>query len=114
MPEINPNNDRLDSLPPPVLDAYRRFHATGDPGAFRSVLLHLMIDFKPEWAEHPPDTLADPVLLVEDLGYNSLAIAEMVFYFEDLFGVSINNAELRNLASVGDLRRFVYGKIRGA
>jgi acyl carrier protein len=112
MPETDPNIERLAALPQPILIAYQRFQNDGDPKAFRTVLHHLMADFEPDLAERSPDILADTVHLVDDLGYNSLAITEMVFFFEDLFGVAITNSELRGLLTVGDLRRFVSEKIR--
>jgi acyl carrier protein len=114
MPETNPNTERLAGLPQPILIAYQRFQKEGDPKAFCTVLHHLMADFEPDLAERSPDILTDSVHLVDDLGLNSLAITEMVFYFEDLFGVAITNAELRGLLTVGDLRRFVSDKIRAA
>ena len=112
MPEIDPNNERLAELPQPILTAYHRFQNEGDPEAFRTVLHHLMADFEPALAERSPDIFTDTVHLVGDLGFNSLAITEMVFYFEDLFGVTITNSELRGLLTVGDLRRFVSEKTR--
>lgn len=112
MPETNPDIERLASLPQPVLNGYQKFQNEGDPNGFRMVLHHLMADFEPDLAERSPDILTDTVHLVDDLGLSSLAIAEMVFNFEDLFGVAITNAELRGLMTVGDLRRFISEKIR--
>ena len=38
--------------------------------------------------------LRSDMKLMEDLGYDSLAVAETVFFFEDLFKVRIQNTEL--------------------
>jgi acyl carrier protein len=112
MPDIDPNNARLASLPQPILDAYLQFQSDGDPASFRLVLHHVMQDFRPDSGELAVEDLNDRVRLVEDLGYSSLTLTEMVFYFEDLFGVAITNAQLRELITIGDLRRFVIEKLR--
>ncbi len=72
------------------------------------VLHHLLTDFKPKWAEQSPDSLTDGLHLINDLYLDSLAITEMVFYFEDLLGVSITNSELQGLVTIGDLRKFLF------
>jgi len=108
MTEPRLNNDRLLDLPEPVQVSFGQFQSTGDPMAFRVVLHHLLTDFKPEWAEQLPDSLADGLHLINDLDFDSLAITEMVFYFEDLLGVSITNSELQGLITIGDLRKFLF------
>jgi acyl carrier protein len=108
MNEHGLNNDRLKTLPESVQSAFLRFRTTGDPVAFRPVLHHLVTDFKPEWTEVSPDSLTDDLHLIDDLSFDSLAITEMVFFFEDLMGISITNADLQSLITVGDLRLYLY------
>ena len=108
MTEPSLNNERLLDLPGPVQEAFGQFQSTGDPAAFRAVLHHLLMDFKPEWVEQSPDSLTDGLHLINDLYFDSLAITEMVFYFEDLLGVSITNSELQSLITIGDLRKFLF------
>lgn len=112
MPKPSLNNERLSDLPKPVQTAYRQFQSTGDPSAFRLVLHHLVLDFKPEWTEHSPDLLIDTLRLIDGLDFDSLAITEMVFFFEDLLGVSISNSDLQGLVTVGDLRKFLFTNIQ--
>jgi len=101
-------NERLPYLPKSVQVAYGQFQFAGDSAAFRTVLHHLVMDFKPDWVEQSPDSLTDDLRLIDDLNLNSLALTEMVFYFEDLLGVSITNSELQTLITVGDTRKFLF------
>ena len=55
----------------------------------------------------------DDLRLIEDLGIDSLTMMEIVILVEDVLHMSINNDELRNLRTVGDVKTFIDCKIRG-
>lgn len=55
----------------------------------------------------------DELRLVEDLGIDSLTMMEIVILVEDVTQLQINNDELRNLRSVGDVKVFIDCKVRG-
>ncbi len=55
----------------------------------------------------------DELRLVEDLGIDSLTMMEIVILVEDVLRMQINNDELRNLRTVGDVKLFVDCKVRG-
>jgi len=55
----------------------------------------------------------DDLRLIEDLGIDSLTMMEIVILVEDVLQMSINNEELRNLRTVGDVKTFIDCKIRG-
>jgi len=55
--------------------------------------------------------LRSDMKLMEDLGYDSLAVAETVFFFEDLFKVRIQNTELMSVRTIGELQTFVMKKL---
>ena len=55
----------------------------------------------------------DDLRLIEDLGIDSLTMMEIVILVEDVLTMSINNDELRNLRTVGDVKTFIDCKIRG-
>ncbi len=55
----------------------------------------------------------DELRLVEDLGIDSLTMMEIVILVEDVLQMQINNDELRNLRTVGDVKVFIDCKARG-
>jgi 3-hydroxyacyl-[acyl-carrier-protein] dehydratase len=55
----------------------------------------------------------DDLRLIEDLGIDSLTMMEIVILVEDVLQLTINNDELRNLRTVGDVKTFIDCKIRG-
>jgi len=55
----------------------------------------------------------DDLRMVEDLGIDSLTMMEIVILVEDVLQMQINNEELRNLRTVGDVKTFIDCKVRG-
>jgi acyl carrier protein len=105
-------HDPLAKFPREVRDAYARFQSTGDASAVDTVVLAVVRDFIPKHIAPPADQpLADTARLMADLGFDSLAIAETVFFLEDLFAVKISNAEIMQVSTVAELRAFVRAKL---
>lgn len=104
--------DPLLKFPREVRDAHARFKSEGDAAALDAVVLAVVRDFIPKHlAPHADCPLADEARLMADLGFDSLAIAETVFFLEDLFEVKISNAEIMQVGTVGELRGFVRQKL---
>ncbi len=102
-------HDPLARFPASVRDAFARFRG-GDPAALDDVLFAVVRDFMPRRDHAPAGPLPDDVRLVEDLGFDSLAIAEIVFFMEDLFRMKISNEEIQRMRTIGELRAFVLHK----
>lgn len=102
---------QLSRYPAEARDAYERFRATGDNEALRLVVFAAVRDFMPKRNLGAQIELRDEMRLMEDLGYDSLAVAETVFFFEDLFKVRIENTELMSVRTIGELREFVVRKM---
>jgi acyl carrier protein len=96
---------------PEIREACERFFQTRVPADADTVVLAIMLDHLPDKARRPATPPADTLALVADLGFDSVAIAEMVFFLEDLFEVRISNEEILRVRTVGDLRAFVRQKL---
>jgi acyl carrier protein len=100
-------------FPPEVVEAYARFETTRNTADADTVIIAIVLDHIPDKKLRPATTPADSVSLVNDLGFDSVAITEMVFFLEDLFQMRISNEEILRVRTVGDLRSFVSQKISG-
>lgn len=98
-------------FPDSVRDAYREFKQTKNADCADTVVLGVVADHLP--GKKLPDGAApsDQLSLIEDLGFDSIAITEMVFFLEDLFRVRISNEEILSVRTLGDLRSFVRRKL---
>ncbi|MCX6953918.1 MAG: acyl carrier protein [Verrucomicrobia bacterium] len=103
--------ERIRHLPAAAREAFRRFEALGDRVALDMVILAILEDFAPRPPAAPLATSPGATRLIEDLGFDSLAITEVVFFIEDLFGISISNQEIVLVRTLDDLRSFVRQKI---
>ncbi len=55
----------------------------------------------------------DNARLMEDLGIDSLLMVEIVMLIEETLSLSIENEELRNLRTVGDVKVYLDAKLKG-
>jgi acyl carrier protein len=71
-----------------------------------------MIEFHlPNGATKPPAELKDSLRLNQDLGLDSLALTEMAFKLDDLFGIPIETREVMGVETVRDLKSFLRRKL---
>lgn len=103
----------LRHLPEAAQAAFARFSAGGEPAALDPVLLAILEDFIPKAPARPLAELPGTARLIEDLGFDSLAITEVVFFTEDLFGIAITNEEIVRVRTLDDLRGFIHLKVTG-
>lgn len=90
-----------------VQAAHVRFMATGDILAADAVVLAIVQAHLPARMLRRTRTLTDDHRMVEDLGLDSLATAEVVFLVEDLYRIRIRQSDLHRIATIGDLRAFI-------
>ena len=101
---------KLARYEPAVREAFLRFREIGNVADIQIVVLAMVREHLPKPSDAP---ISDGQRLIEDLGYDSLAVAEVVFAFEDLFGLRIKTGEIMTLDTVGSLKEFIARKLGG-
>ena len=98
---------------PSTFEAAVQYRKTGNPEHVPAVVIGVIERFvEPDLRAKLKDA-DDDLRLIEDLGIDSLTMMEIVILVEDVLQLSINNDELRNLRTVGDVKTFIDCKIRG-
>lgn len=103
--------EKLRHLPAPAHAAYDAFRRSGEPDHLDPLLFALLENYLPKKPAMPIASLPGTTLLMEDLGFDSLAIAEFVFSTEDLFEIRIANEEVVKVRTLDDLRAFIRQKV---
>jgi len=87
-----------------------RFRRTGDLSLLPVLLAGLIERYVEPARRGRLGDPADTLRLGEDLGLDSLTQMEFAMFAEDVLGVPINNDELAQLRTLGDIRRFVEAR----
>ena len=103
-------NPALARFPADVLEAFQRYRTKGDAGAVEAVVIAAVIDYRPS-SPRPVPAVTDATRLVEELEYDSVAVAELVFFLEDLFDVTLSNDDLAGVRTIAELRACVTRKL---
>lgn len=91
--------------------AFRRFQSGGDPADLDPVIFAILESFVPRQPARPLVEQPGDARLVDDLRLDSIAIAEVVFFAEDLLEINISNAEIARVRTLDDLRGFIRQKV---
>jgi len=111
-PEPDPTRPipALAGFPPEVREAFQRYRTKGDTKAAEEVVLAAAVDYRPASAG-PAPAVTDETRLLEDLGYDSVAVAELAFFLEDIFDMTISNEDVLAVRTIADLRGCVMRKL---
>ena len=105
--------EALKRCSPSAFEAAIQYRKTGNPEHVPAVVIGVIERFvEPDLRIKLKDA-DDDLRLIEDLGIDSLTMMEIVILVEDVLQMTINNDELRNLRTVGDVKTFIDCKIRG-
>ena len=105
--------EKIRHLPAEVRAAFQQFQTDGDLSTLDLVIAAILEDYVPRPPARPIAELPGSTLLIDDLGFDSLAITEVVFFAEDLFEINITNEEIIQVRTLDDLRGFIRGKVTG-
>lgn len=84
---------------------------SGDPVLLRSCFFGILCFFLPPGSTLPESEPPDETRLREDLGLDSLSMAEAMFKVEELFEIRIENAELAAVVTLADALRLLMEKL---
>ncbi len=112
--EIIALRTNLKRCTPQTIEAAVRFRTTGDLTEIPTVVYGIIERHLP--AEHSRDLTQanDDTRLIEDLGVDSLTLLEIVLSIEETTGISVENEELREIATLGQVKAFIAHKITTA
>ncbi len=106
-----------DRFPPEAHRAFEKIRDQSDFSDVSVVILAAVYDFLPT----PPsgvnrygdfEQLNESQRFIEDLEFDSLAIAELVFFLEDFLAVSVSNTDLLKISTIGELKSFIAQKLQ--
>jgi acyl carrier protein len=96
--------ENLAGFPPSVVDAYLAFTEGGDFNRLDEVVLGVLEFYLAKKPGVRLTTMPGTTRLVQDLGCDSLTMADMIFLAEGLFGTKLIDEELARIVTLDDLR----------
>lgn len=104
--------DPLLSFPPAIRAAHARWLSHRDLSALDTVVIAIVAFHQHGGVPFDASAeLPDSTRLIEDLGYDSLIMAEVVFFIEDLFQVTLSDRDLKGVYTIADLRAHLRAKM---
>ena len=103
--------ENLKRCSPETIEAAVAFRKTGDASKVGEIILGILARFvEPEFKEKLANP-SDDLVLMEGLGLDSITMVEIIVSVEDALGTSIDNNELQNLKTLGDIKAFIQKKL---
>jgi acyl carrier protein len=94
-----------------VLEAARNDYAewkrTGDDTVLTRLIGHLFTSLEIENFDAVYASKGDAAVIKDDFGIDSLTLAEILFYTEDLLSIRIPNEDVAKLVTIGDLKSYL-------
>jgi len=102
--------ETLKRCSPETAEAAIDFRKTGNLDNVGVIILGIIERFaepdKKELLKNPPDDM----VLSKELGLDSLTMVEIILMVEDAVGAQIDNSEIQNLKTLGDIKNFIRSK----
>lgn len=107
-PRDEDNEALAAGLPDSLRAPLARYRAEPSDARLHELVAAALSDFS---IDAPPSSLSDETNFVEDLGLDSLAVTEFVFFFEDAFDLRISNEQLAEMRTIGALKSFLKSRL---
>jgi acyl carrier protein len=91
-----------------------RYREKGDLDAIPTIVFGILDRYQPATAAVKISQANDSTRLIEDIGLDSLTLLEIVLSIEEVLKLHIENEELREIRTLGQLNKFLHDKITGA
>ena len=99
---------------PETIAAAIRYRETGDLTTIPTIVFGILDRYQPATAVVKLSEANDNTRLIEDIGLDSLTLLEIVLSIEEVLKLRIENEELREIRTLGQLNKFLHAKITGA
>jgi 3-hydroxyacyl-[acyl-carrier-protein] dehydratase len=99
---------------PETIEAAIRYRQTGDLDAIPLIVFGILDRYQPATAPIKLSEANENTRLIEDIGLDSLTLLEIVLSIEEVLKLRIENEELREIRTLGQLNKFLHAKITGA
>src|SRR5271169_6682436 len=99
---------------PETVDAAVRFREHADLAAIPTIVFGILDRYQPATAPVKLSEANENTRLIEDIGLDSLTLLEIVLSIEEVLKLHIENEELREIRTLGQLNKFLHAKITGA
>jgi 3-hydroxyacyl-[acyl-carrier-protein] dehydratase len=99
---------------PETIEAAIRYRESGDLDAIPTIVFGILDRYQPATAAVKLSEANENTRLIEDIGLDSLTLLEIVLSIEEVLKLRIENEELREIRTLGQLNKFLHDKITGA
>ena len=103
--------EALKRCSPETVEKAVEFRKTGNPELVGDVVMGIIERFVEPDKRELLKSSADDLKVMKGLGLDSLTMVEVVLSVEDAIGTTIDNDEIQNLQTVGDIKKFIRGKV---
>jgi len=113
-PEAEQNlRELLKRCSPETVAAALHFRTTNDPAGVDIVVLGIIERFLDPEVRPRLRAGGDGLRIFDDLGIDSLTMVEVVMMVEEVLQIKINNEELRDLRTIGDIKVYINCRLKG-
>lgn len=111
--EIQDLRAALKRCSPETVEAAVRFLENKDPEEVPTIVYGIIERYLPPESPKKLADCDDSTRLIEDLGIDSLTMLEIVLSIEEAVHIRVENEELREISTLGQVKEFIAKKIAG-